>query len=68
MSCSALPEPRTTQVRGSSASATGNYPTPWNPNPMFWVWMLILGLFGAIASALWHWLRRRGPVPPPNPA
>ena len=40
---------------------------PYAPNPMFWVWMLILSFLGALASALWHWLRRSSP-PPPNPA
>ncbi|UPT72993.1 MAG: hypothetical protein M0D55_13935 [Elusimicrobiota bacterium] len=33
--------------------------SPWAPNPMFWVWLLMLGLIGSIASALWHALRRR---------
>ncbi len=40
---------------------------PYSPNPMFWVWMLMLSFLGALASALWHWLRRSSP-PPPNPA
>jgi hypothetical protein len=46
-----------------------NNPTrpPFGPNPMFWVWMLALSFFGALASALWHWLRRSS-SPPPNPA
>ncbi|MEQ1918903.1 MAG: hypothetical protein ABL955_06855, partial [Elusimicrobiota bacterium] len=40
---------------------------PYGPNPMFWAWMLALFFFGAIFSALWHWLRRSA-SPPPNPA
>ncbi len=37
---------------------------PFAPNPMFWVWMLILSLLGAAVLALRRWRRR----PPPNPA
>jgi len=40
---------------------------PYGPNPMFWAWMLALAFFGALASALWHWLRRTS-APPPRPA
>ncbi|MDP3542182.1 MAG: hypothetical protein Q8T11_06880 [Elusimicrobiota bacterium] len=40
---------------------------PYGPNPMFWAWMLALAFLGALASALWHWLRRT-PTPPPAPA
>lgn len=40
---------------------------PFGPNPMFWAWMLALAFLGALASALWHWLRRT-PPPPPAPA
>ncbi len=40
---------------------------PYGPNPMFWAWMLALAFLGALASALWHWLRRT-PAPPPAPA
>ncbi|MBI2787558.1 MAG: hypothetical protein HYX59_02645 [Elusimicrobia bacterium] len=34
---------------------------PYGPNPMFWAWMLALAFLGALASALWHWLRRSSP-------
>ncbi len=37
------------------------YPRPWSPNPMFWVWLMALAFFGAIASALWHKLRGNRP-------
>ncbi|MCR4295003.1 MAG: hypothetical protein NUW21_05670, partial [Elusimicrobia bacterium] len=41
---------------------------PYGPNaPMFWAWIMALAFLGALASALWHWLRR-SPTPPPNPA
>ncbi len=40
---------------------------PYGPNPMFWAWMLALAFLGALASALWHWLRRSSP-PPSAPA
>jgi len=40
---------------------------PWHPNPMFWVWMLVLAFLAALASIIWHGRRRR-PSPPPHPA
>ena len=36
---------------------------PWGQNPMFWAWLLALAFLGAILSAIWHWRRRRPPVP-----
>lgn len=49
---------------GPSDPTDPQYPRPWSPNPMFWVWMMALAFFGALASALWHKLRGNRPLGP----
>jgi exonuclease VII small subunit len=41
-----------------------NPPQPGQPFAQFWVWVAVLAGLGALASALWHWLRRRRVVVP----
>ena len=36
-----------------------NPPQPGQPYAQLWVWVAVLAGLGALASALWHWLRRR---------